>query len=1014
MITPRATRVHRVPGLRALQRAVALLACGQPPLDCLDTVVIVPTAGAAGQLRATLERLRLVDRWEPAADDLARAARTWTDAGSGFVVPHLLTLDGWYDLLYDRMSRRQPRLTPFDRDVLFREAAAAAEAAGLAPPFALRPGLVGEMIVLYDALRRRFRTVEQFERMTAETLEASAEIDRGARRLLQQTRFLAEAFRGYERRLADLGRWDEHLLRAALEQDESAAPVRQVVVTVGDQHGDPAGLWLADLTLLARLPGLERIDIVATARELAAGWHDRLQAEFPGIETVDLPCGPLPMPTLQAPPTPDGPRHFLVRDREEEVIFFAKTLKASHERAARDARPDDPERTPVVSDLERTAFVFDRPLPYLYVARAALTSAGLPFQAIDALPLAAEPLAAVFDLVTSVVLLDWTRGAVVSLLRSPFLVDGAGRRPSAGTVGAFDRALVASEFLGGRTRLAALAGSLAASHAGDDEALARLAALVAELTGRLAPLDDVQPAVRHVEVLLDFLRTSIDTRGVDAPLVDRHARAFEALAAIMTALRDSHAALGDWPVASRDVIVALRRWIESHTFNPRVGTSGPHLVDGAAARYGLFDRVHLAGLVEGEWQPGTSRSIFYPASLLQPLGWPRDTDRQLAAVARFVDLVSLATRETRVTTFALEDDTVVRGSPLVEELNDPALPVERVADPSLWTVLVDELLAADEAIDPPLDMLRAAGPLTPAWLAFRRQAATRPAPPPPAQPLLDAQSVTRLETYLQCPFRYFAAHVLRLGEEAAETIGLSPRERGIVLHEVFEEFFRRWTDAGRRAVTAETIVEARALLAAVVDDRLTRLPPEDRGIERARLLGSAAATGFGELVLRHEVDRDAAVVERLLEFALDGEYEVSAGDRARRVRLRAVADRIDLTEGDGLRLYDYKSSRAPHPRARLQLPVYALCAEQKLDGHRGRRWEVAEAGYMAVREAGGYVAVVGSTAPRARVLAEGAGRLLETLEGIEAGQFPVRPVEPFRCTFCPYPSVCRKDYVGDD
>jgi len=26
----------------------------------------------------------------------------------------------------------------------------------------------------------------------------------------------------------------------------------------------------------------------------------------------------------------------------------------------------------------------------------------------------------------------------------------------------------------------------------------------------------------------------------------------------------------------------------------------------------------------------------------------------------------------------------------------------------------------------------------------------------------------------------------------------------------------------------------------------------------------------------------------------------------------------------------------------------------------------------------------------------------------------VRPDEPFLCNWCPYPGVCRKDYVGDE
>ena len=39
---------------------------------------------------------------------------------------------------------------------------------------------------------------------------------------------------------------------------------------------------------------------------------------------------------------------------------------------------------------------------------------------------------------------------------------------------------------------------------------------------------------------------------------------------------------------------------------------------------------------------------------------------------------------------------------------------------------------------------------------------------------------------------------------------------------------------------------------------------------------------------------------------------------------------------------------------------------------------------------------------------------LAAVDEIEQGQFPVRPSEPYRCVYCEYPTVCRKDYVGDD
>ncbi len=52
------------------------------------------------------------------------------------------------------------------------------------------------MLALYDALRRQRRTVARFEEFLTDELAHSD--DRGAVRLLAQTRFLADAFRRYE------------------------------------------------------------------------------------------------------------------------------------------------------------------------------------------------------------------------------------------------------------------------------------------------------------------------------------------------------------------------------------------------------------------------------------------------------------------------------------------------------------------------------------------------------------------------------------------------------------------------------------------------------------------------------------------------------------------------------------------------------------------------------------------------------------------------------------------------
>src|SRR4029077_3186873 len=179
--------------------------------------------------------------------------------------------------------------------------------------------------------------------------------DRGAARLLDQTRFLAAAFRAYERRLG--GAVDEHGLRVHLLATPAVDPLRHVILTIADWIADPHGLAAVDFDLLTRGPGLERIDVVTTDRVLGSGFHQRLHDWLPEIEEVEgreLGVGPSPVPRLAVPvvgdPKPAGAAPLAAcvrRDREEELAAVAR-----HARAAQ-------------ANLDRIGVVYERPLPYL-------------------------------------------------------------------------------------------------------------------------------------------------------------------------------------------------------------------------------------------------------------------------------------------------------------------------------------------------------------------------------------------------------------------------------------------------------------------------------------------------------------------------------------------------------------------------------------------------------------------------------------------------------------------------
>lgn len=982
----RVTRLVRVPDLKAMHAAIAHLACAdmQRVRRC---AVIVPTRGAAQELRRTLENIRLA-------------------VADAVLLPDLLTRADLYERLHAGLRGAPPLFTPQEREVLLRRAARAAANRGAPAPFSLRPGLILQMLAFYDELRRREKTLDTFSRLTTDMLAASAETDRGAERLLRQSEFLATAFAEFEQAASATGCIDEHGLRDLLLNPvgEVQSAYERIIVTVADQAADPRGLYASDFDLLARLPGLASVAVVATEAMLAAGFHERIHALLPQIEEERYgESSTLPVLVVPEGGEPDQ-RWFLCRDREEELADFVRELKH---------RSASPHEAVKPAALERCAIVFQRPLPYLYLARQVFADGGVDYEAVDAMPLDAEPFSAAVDVVLSFVMAEANRRSILELLSSPHFRFSANVPPP--SVLALDELLQDLKYSGGWERLASLAAAVDApsSESGGQRRRASLRRLArpaleaaAEAAAATAAVRLDPSASRQLSSLLTFIKSYERLPDAGASWAPRHLRARAAVLAAVDALREAYRRHDDGPLAMEELAGALRRWIEAQTFAPRTGTGGIRLLDGSSAAYSDVDELRAVGLVESDWPEPVRRSIFYPASILSHLGWPVDAARALGARAQFRDLVALPTRRISASLFTLEDDAIVGPSPLLEELEGAASQVERQpAFPPAIAFEHEALLAGS-----------AAGGSAAEWLHIR-QSRTVSAEPRyhGAVGIRETKTyaVSAVERYLECPFKYYAAHVLHLPEERDEESGLTPQERGQFIHDVFEQFFSEWHDGGGRTITTGNVAAAIHLFERVVDAKLGSLPEADRAIERTHLLGSAAASGLAERAFAFEIEQGGEVVERLLERSLEGVFTFAGADGRRQVSIRAKADRIDLMADGTLRVIDYKLSKAPKAGRSLQLAVYGVAAEQALEGHRDRSWKVERAGYVAFREKDAFVPLGGRT-PFVQAIAEGQVRLLEAIDAIERGEFPVQPDEPFRCRWCGYAGVCRKDYVGDE
>lgn len=975
-------RVIRVADLAAFRRAVIGLSTEGDVAAIRQRVVIVPTRASVELLRQTLEHHCLSS---------ARPVAVW---------PDLLTRDEWMAAWWQALPGAPRLLSRIERDVLMTRAAeetAARPRLGGAP-FHVRPALVGAMLEFYDELYRRQRTVGRLRREVIAQLKGEHGADRGSDSLIHQTAFLVLSFLRYQRLVAQSGAADEHDLRARLLAERPQVPHTHIVVAVADHPSDPRGLWPADFDVIGRLPGL-RIDVVVTDELHDAGFRERLERELPGIEEVRAEGEP--WSPLVARPDDDS-WVYVSRDREDEVRDVARVIRARAEAAG--------------GALASTALVVQRPLPYLYLARQVFAEARIPVQALDAWPLATAPWAAVVDLALTVAATGGTRESVLGLLRSPWLNLGVSGRACA----ALNAVLIArrvtstpetwpeevARFFDGQSRRDGVDASAAAAAADAARGLA----------AALAACGDAPHASAQIAALTRFLRAHERGPDTDADWREEALRARGAVLGVLDALAAACAQHDDQPRPVEYLCALIRHRLEQQTFAAARSRRGVLLVDAVAARFGAFDHTHMLGLVDTDWPERQRRNIFYTSGLLKDLGWPQDADHNAAQLAAFRDLMGLPRHTSSLHAFQLDGEALVGPSSMVDLVR--GLPSATHPLPTGRAVFDDEVLTQGRP-----DSAHGLDEMVEAWWALRRARPDSSTPayrgqvaPRPPQPY----KVSKVDRYVACPFKYFAESVLRLPEEREESAGLTPLERGTLLHDLFERFYRQWAADGYGRITLALLPVALDRFAALARDTLATLPAADRVLEDTRLLGSLVARGVADRVFALEVDaadKAPEIVSRLLEQPLKGEFWFPrpGGLDYVQIAINGKADRIDMLADGSLAVYDYKLGRMPDLDSSVQIATYAHAVKQQLEMADDRDHPVRTAAYLAFgedRRLDGPLAKEG--ADTARAVEARAATFTGTVARIEAGRFPPQPRDTAECEWCSFAGVCRKEYVRED
>ncbi len=197
----------------------------------------------------------------------------------------------------------------------------------------------------------------------------------------------------------------------------------------------------------------------------------------------------------------------------------------------------------------------------------------------------------------------------------------------------------------------------------------------------------------------------------------------------------------------------------------------------------------------------------------------------------------------------------------------------------------------------------------------RPQPAARPLPQPPASMRPRRISVTEVETLMRSPYDIYARHVLKL--RRLEPLGSQPsaRERGTMIHQVFESFVERGLSFAAPDAAASMMDMARDAFKGL--DAIG----ERRDIWLSRFQLAA------EQFLAWERARHGAIASRLAEAK--GEWLFPELEN---FVLSGKADRIDLRTDGTFEILDFKTGGVPTPKDMTAYEAPQLLLEAAMAG----------------------------------------------------------------------------------
>lgn len=361
-------------------------------------------------------------------------------------------------------------------------------------------------------------------------------------------------------------------------------------------------------------------------------------------------------------------------------------------------------------------------------------------------------------------------------------------------------------------------------------------------------------------------------------------------------------------VTYAEALSELTQLASNAVFQPETPDSAVQVLGLLEAAGLRFDRLWVAGMDSSQWPQGVVYNPLLPPTLQRRWQLPRACPEQELALAQVLfEQFSHSADHVMFSYPRMDGDTELRPSALLNELPPYPLPAKSDADNALgastsWG-LVPQLIGTQPILE---------------------AVTTHSAPPlaPLPQQLRGGSSLLRDQA--GCPFNAFAIWRLGATPLPEPLPGLSPQDRGILVHRCLELLWRQLQSQANLLTLSETALHAQ--VAEVIDQVLAPLKGQRPDL-------------FGVRFSRLERQRLQHLLHSWLEIdCARPPFVVTPPEQQTSITLGGLIltlrmDRIDQLENGELVLIDYKTGAANikdwsgERPADPQLPLYALHAE---------------------------------------------------------------------------------------